>query len=81
MTKIDKAALFAGIAGTWLFMSNVEPERWGRVALGAAIMVFAVVLEKIGERIQERQEEQEEREQEHRENTFAAWISGGTLKG
>lgn len=80
MKTSDKTALAIGAVGTWIYAANVEPGRWGHVALGAGIIGIALAVEKIGDYVEECREEQEEREEERRDEVFAAWIRSGSLK-
>lgn len=80
MKASDKTALVIGAVGTWIYVANVEPGRWGHVALGAGIIGIALAVEKIGDYVDECREEREEREEERRNRVFTAWIRSGSVK-
>ena len=80
MKIMDKLAIIIGIVGVWLYIANVEQDRWGHVALGAVIMIIAFIIKKISAYITDRREEQEEREEERRSRTFSAWMHSGSLR-
>ena len=80
MKMSDKVAVAIGAVGTWIYVANVEPGRWGHVALGAGIIGIALAVEKIGDYVDACREEQEEWEEERRDAVFAAWIRSGSLK-
>lgn len=81
MKRSDKAALAIGAVGTWIYIGGVDSDLWGRAALGAGMFLVALVVEKIGDYIEECREEREEREEERRNRVFAAWIRSGSVKG
>lgn len=81
MKRSDKAALAIGAVGTWIYIGGVDSDLWRRAALGAGMFLVALVVEKIGDYIEECREEREEREEERRNRVFAAWIRSGSVKG
>mgnify|MGYP004629197427 CR=1 FL=1 len=81
MKASNKAALSIGAVGTWIYVGGVDSDLWGHVALGAGMLLLALVVSKIGDYVEECREEQEEREEERRDEVFTAWIRSGSLKG
>lgn len=80
MKIMDKVAIVIGVVGLWLYVANVEQDRWGHVVLGAVIILIAFVIKKISTYIVDRREEQQEREEERRSRTFSAWMHSGSLR-
>lgn len=80
MKILDKLTVIIGIVGVWIYVANVEQDRWGHVVLGAVIAIIAFIISKISAYITDRREEQEEWEEERRSRTFSAWIRSGSLR-
>ena len=80
MKILNKLAIIIGIVGVWIYVANVEQDRWGHVALGAVIAIIAFIIGKISAYIADRREEQEEWEEERRSRTFSAWMHSGSLR-
>lgn len=80
MKILDRVAIIIGIAGLWLYIASVDQDRWGRVALGAIIVLIAFIIKKISTYIANCREKQEEWEEERRNRTFSAWIRSGSLR-
>lgn len=80
MKILNKLAIIIGIVGVWIYVANVEQDRWGRAVLGAIIATFAFIIKKISTYIADRREEQEEWEEERRSKTFSAWMHSGSLR-
>lgn len=80
MKILNKLAIIIGIVGVWIYVANVEQDRWSRAVLGVIIAILAFIISKISTYITDRREEQEEREEERRSKTFSAWIRSGSLR-
>lgn len=80
MKILNKLAIIIGIVGVWIYVANVEQDRWSRVVLGAIIAIIAFIIKKISDYIADCREEQEEWEEERRSKTFSAWMRSGSLK-
>lgn len=80
MKILNKLAIIISIVGVWIYVANVEQDRWGHVVLGAIISIFAFIIKKISTYIADRREEQEEWEEERRSKTFSAWMHSGSLR-